>query len=158
MDADWSTLWLAARAAGDACALSVAAGLWLAWLLENRRFAGQRTLAGALSVGVALPAPALCYCLLCAAASRWPPPEAGMVAAGFLSGLPMFTRLARGALAGADPMFAKAAHSLGASDARVFVLVELLPAWRPMLQFAALTFARIFAEFAAASWIQGGRP
>jgi len=153
----WYLLWLALRVAGLSTGISVVLGLWLAWTLANREFAGKRAL-GALSTAVlALPAPVLCYYLLCVLGRVWPLTEINLVAAGVLSAMPLVIRASRTAFASLDPNLAKAARSLGASGWRVFLRIELPLALRPILAAIALAFARVLAEFAAAFWIAGQR-
>ena len=41
MRVDWFPLWLSLEVAGVATLISLALGLWLAWLLANRDFPGR---------------------------------------------------------------------------------------------------------------------
>jgi molybdate transport system permease protein len=145
-------------AAGLAAAISVGIGLWLAWLLSNRRFPGQRALGALAAAAVALPSPVICYYLLAVIGHLWSVKRAGLVGAGVLSAAPLLIRAGRGAFASLDPAWAKAARSTGASEWRVFSLVELPLAFRPILAAAVLGFARVLAELAAAFWIADFRP
>ena len=151
-------LWLALRVAGLSTGISVVGGLWLAWTLAHREFAGKRAL-GALSVAaLALPAPVLCCYLLAVLARIWPLTEMNLVAAGVLSAMPLLIRASRAAFASLHPNLGKAARSLGASGWRVFFRIELPLALRPILAAIALAFARVLAELAAAFWIAERRP
>jgi molybdate transport system permease protein len=151
-------LWLALRVAGLSTGISVLVGLWLAWTLANREFAGKRALGALSTAALALPSPLLCYYLLGVYARIWPLTEINLVAAGVLSAMPLLIRAARTAFASLDPNLARAARSLGASGWRVFLRIELPLALRPILAATALAFARVLAEFAAAFWIAGQRP
>jgi molybdate transport system permease protein len=150
--------WLALRVAGFSTGISVVAGLWLAWTLANREFAGKRALGALATAALALPAPVLCYYLLCVLARFRPWTETGLVAAGVFSAMPLLIRAFRTALATLDPNLGKAARSLGASGWRVFLRIELPLELRPILAAIALAFARVLAELAAAFWIADRRP
>jgi molybdate transport system permease protein len=150
--------WLALRVAGLSTGISVVVGLWLAWTLANREFAGKRALGALSTAALALPAPVLCYYLLCVLGRVWPLTEIGLVAAGVLSAMPLLIRAFRGTFASLNPSLGKAARSLGASGWRVFWRIELpLDLW-PVLAAIALAFARVLAELAAAFWIADRRP
>jgi len=55
-------------------------------------------------------------------------------------------RAGRMAFAALDPLYGKAARSLGASEWRVLWRVEFPLVWRRTLAAAALAFARVLAE------------
>ena len=151
-------LWLALRVAGLSTGISVVVGLWLAWTLANREFAGKRALGALSTAALALPSPVLCYYLLCVSARIWPLTGMNLVAAGVVSAMPLVIRASRTAFASLDPNLAKAARSLGASGWRVFLRIELPLALRPILAAIALAFARVLAELAAAFWIADRHP
>jgi molybdate transport system permease protein len=151
-------LLLALRVAGFSTGISVVVGLWLAWTLANREFAGKRVLGALSTVALALPAPVLCYYLLCVWGRVWPLTEINLVAAGVLSAMPLVIRASLAAFASLDPNLAKAARSLGASGWRVFLRIELPLELRPILAATALAFVRVLAELAAAFWIASRRP
>ena len=150
--------WLALRVAGVSTGISVVVGLWLAWTLANREFAGKRVLGALWTAALALPSPVLCYYLLCVVGHVWPLTEMYLVAAGVLSAMPLVVRASRTAFASLDPNLAKAARSLGAPGWRVFLRIELPLALRPILAAIALAFARVLLELAAAYWIADQRP
>jgi molybdate transport system permease protein len=158
MNAPPYLLWLALRVAGLSTGISVVAGLWLAWTLASREFAGKRVLGALWTAALALPSPVLCYYLLCVVGRIWPLTEIYLVAAGVLSAMPLLIRVSRTAFASLDPNLAKAARSLGAPGWRVFLRIELPLALRPILAAIVLAFARVLAEFAAAFWIASRRP
>ena len=151
-------LWLALRVAGLSTGISVVGGLWLAWTLVHREFAGKRALGVLSAAALALPSPVLCYYLLAVFARIWPLTEMNLVAAGVVSAMPLVIRASRTAFASLDPNLAKAARSLGASGWRVFLRIELPLALRPILAAIALAFARVLAELAAAFWIADRHP
>ena len=148
---------LALRVAGLSTGISVVVGLWLAWTLANREFAGKRALGALSTAALALPSPVLCYYLLCVLGRVWPLTEMNLVAAGVVSAMPLLIRVSRTAFASLDPNLGKAARSLGASRWRVFLRIELPLALRPILTAIALAFARVLGELAAAFWIASRR-
>ncbi|MGA9627340.1 MAG: ABC transporter permease subunit [Bryobacteraceae bacterium] len=149
---------LALRVAGFSTGISVVVGLWLAWTLANREFAGKRVLGALSTAALALPSPVLCYYLLCVWGRVWPLTEMNLAAAGVLSAMPLVIRASLAAFASLDPNLAKAARSLGASGWRVFLRIELPLVLRPILVATALAFARVLAELATAFWIASRRP
>ena len=149
---------LALRVAGFSTGISVVVGLWLAWTLANREFAGKRALGALSTAALALPAPVLCYYLLCVLGRVWTLTEMNLVATGVLSAMPLVIRASLTAFASLDPNLGKAARSLGASGWRVFLRIELPLVLRPILAATALAFARVLAELAAAFWIASRRP
>src|SRR5664279_3726443 len=151
-------LWLALRVAGLSTGISVVVGLWLAWTLANREFAGKRALGALATAALAVPSPVLCYYLLCVSARIWPWTEINLVAAGVVSAMPLLIRASRTAFASLNPSLGKAARSLGASGWRVFLRIELPLALRPILAAIALAFARVLGELAVAFWIADRRP
>jgi molybdate transport system permease protein len=158
MNAARYLLWLALRVAGLSTGISVVVGLWLAWTLANREFAGKRALGALSTAALALPSPVLCYYLLCVLGRVWPLTEMNLVAAGVVSAMPLLIRVSRTAFASLDPNLGKAARSLGASGWRVFLRIELPLELRPILAAIALAFARVLGELAAAFWIASRRP
>jgi molybdate transport system permease protein len=140
-------LWSSLRIAGISTLVSVAAGVWLAWLLVNRRFPGRRELGTVATAALAVPAPVICYYFLMEREHGW---SWGITGAAVLSAMPMLVRAGRMAFASIDPIYGNVARSLGRSDWRVFWRVEFPQVWRPTLGAAAVAFTRILAEMAAA--------
>src|SRR2546423_12092519 len=64
MHIDWFPLWLSLRVAGVATGLSLALGLWIAWLLANRNFRGREAVDAAVMLPLVLPPTVLGYYLL----------------------------------------------------------------------------------------------
>ena len=136
------------RMAAVSTAVSLFIGLWLAWLLVNRRFPGQRVLGGLATAALALPAPVMCYLVFDRAGRWW-----GLAGAMVLSAAPMLVRAGRTAFGSLDPVYGNAARSLGASDWRVFWRVEFPRVWRAAAVAGAVAFARVLAEFVAGGLI-----
>jgi molybdate transport system permease protein len=143
-------LWSSLRIAGISTVVSLAAGVWLAWLLVNRQFPGRRELGALVTAALALPAPVICYYLLVERQHGW---RWGMTGAAVVSATPMLVRAGRLAFGSIEPVYGNVARSLGCSDWRVFWRVEFPLVWRATLGAAALAFTRVLAEFGAAVWI-----
>ena len=141
------------RIAAVATAVSVVVGVPAAWVLVNRRFPGSRELGGLATAALALPAPVWCayFWMGRPSLASW-----RLTAAAVMSAAPLLVRAGRTAFAGLDPLYGKAARSLGASDWRILWRVELPLIWRPALTGAAIAFARVLAECAAIAWIAPG--
>ncbi len=138
-------VWAGLRIAILSSAVAILFGLWLAWLLATHEFSGKRAVRAVIGFALVLPAPIVCYYLLFSPAHLW---SWGMVAAGTLSALPLVTRTARAAFSSVNPVYRRAAQTLGASEWRLFWRVELPLAFHPVLAGAGLAFARVAAELA----------
>jgi len=172
MQIDWFPLWLSLRVAGLSTALSLAVGLWLAWLLANREFRGREAVDAAVTLPLVLPPTVLGYYLLVvlgreSALGRlyewitggplvftW---QAAVVAALFHS-TPLLVKSARAALESVDRSYERAARNMGASEWIVFRRVSLPLARRSILAAAALAFARSLGDFGVTIMIAGNIP
>src|SRR3954471_9531679 len=72
MPVNWSPLWLSLRVAGIATAISLAAGIFAAYVLANRSFRGRDVLDAAITLPLTLPPTVLGYYLLVAIGQRSP--------------------------------------------------------------------------------------
>jgi molybdate transport system permease protein len=131
------------RVAAAATAISLVLGIWLGHFLEGRRAAVL-----AVSIPLALPPTIVCSYFLVHVFS-----EPVAVAAAVLWGLPFLAWSARRAFAAVDRDYLDAGRMAGASEWRVFRLITLPLAIRPLLAAAALLFARIGTEYALTLWI-----
>jgi molybdate transport system permease protein len=172
MPIDWFPLWLSLRVAVLATGAAVVLGLWLAWLLANREFRGKEWLDAAIALPLVLPPTVLGYYLLVLLGRASPlgklyetvvgQPlvftwQAAVVAALFHS-LPLLVKSARAALESVDPVYQRAARTLGASEWRVFLRVTLPLTQRQVLAAAALAFARSLGDFGVTLMIAGNIP
>ncbi len=172
MGIDWFPLWLSLRVAGLATALSLIVGLWLAWLLANRRFRGADVVDAGVVLPLVLPPTVLGYYLLVLFGRASPLGrlyewlfghplvftwQAAVVAAMFHA-LPLLVLTARAALDSIDRSYERAARNLGASEWRVFWRVSLPLARRSILAAAALAFARTLGDFGITIMIAGNIP
>ena len=172
MQIDWFPLWLSLRVAVLSTAISLAAGLWLAWLLANREFRGKEALDAAVTLPLVLPPTVLGFYLLVvlgreSALGRlyewitggplvftW---QAAVIAALFHS-TPLLIKSARAALESVDRTYERAARNLGASEWAVFRRVSLPLARRSILAAAALAFARSLGDFGVTIMVAGNIP
>ena len=169
---DWFPLWLSLEVASAATLLSLLLGVWLAWLLVNRNFAGKDILDAIATLPLALPPTVLGYYLLVAVGrSSWIGRawEAATgtplvftwraaVIASTLHAIPLLIKSSRAALESIDRACERAGRSLGASEWRIFWRVSLPLARRPIAAAAALAFARSMGDFGATLMIAGDIP
>ena len=172
MVVDWFPLWLSLKVAVIATALSLVLGLWLAYLLANRRFRGKEVLDAAVALPLVLPPTVLGYYLLVLLGRQgglgrlyewlfgqplvftW---QAAVVAALFHA-VPLLVISARAALESVDRSYERAARNLGASEWRVFWRVTLPLARRSILAAGILAFARTLGDFGITIMIAGNIP
>lgn len=172
MSIDWFPLWLSLRVAGVATAVSLVIGVWIAYILANRRVRGGDVLSAAVTLPLVLPPTVLGYYLLVllsrnsplGAAYEWVAGhplvftwQAAVVAAMFHA-TPLLVITVRAALESVDHTYERAARSLGASDWRVFWRVSLPLARRSVFAAAALAFARTLGDFGITIMIAGNIP
>ena len=172
MRIDWFPLWLSLRVAAIATLLSLAVGLWLAYLLANRRFRGKELLNAAVSLPLVLPPTVLGYYLLIVIGRESPlgrlyewltgSPlvftwQAAVVAAMFHA-VPLLVIAARAALESVDRTCERAARNLGAGEWRVFWRISLPLARRSILAVTVLAFARTLGDFGITIMIAGNIP
>ena len=168
----WHPLWLSLEVAVIATVLSLALGLWLAWLLVNRDFRGREILDALTTLPLALPPTVLGYYLLVTLGrNSWPgrawesitgeplvfTAKAAVIAAA-LHAIPLVVKSSRTALESIDRACERAARSLGASEWRLFWKISLPMARRPIAAAAALAFARCLGDFGATLMIAGDIP
>ena len=172
MGVDWFPLWLSLEVAAAATILSLALGIWLAWLLANREFAGKELLDAITTLPLALPPTVLGYYLLVVIGrSSWLGRawEAvtgaplvftwrAAVIASILHAIPLLVKSSRAALESVDRACERAGRSLGASEWRIFWRVSLPLARRPIAAAAALAFARSLGDFGATLMVAGDIP
>jgi molybdate transport system permease protein len=156
MQIDWFPLWLSLRVAALATVLSLLLGLWLAYLLANRRFRGKEALDAAVALPLVLPPTVLGYYLLIVLGRESPLGRLyewltgsplvftwqAAVLAAMVHAIPLLVISARAALESVDRSYERAARNLGASEWRVFWKVSLPLARRSILAVAALDSVR----------------
>src|SRR5579863_2593778 len=126
MPIDWFPLWLSLRVAFISTALSLAAGLWIAYILANREFRGKEVLDAAVTLPLVLPPTVLGYYLLVLLAGNSPLGKLwenifgsplvftwkAAVVAALLHSLPLLVKSARAALESVDRSLERAARNL----------------------------------------------
>ncbi|HYA16629.1 MAG TPA: molybdate ABC transporter permease subunit [Bryobacteraceae bacterium] len=172
MAIDWFPLWLSLEVALGATAISLAIGIWLAWLLANRQFRGKDVLDALATLPLALPPTVLGYYLLVIIGRTswigraWEAVTGSplvftwraAVIASTLHAVPLLLKSARAALENVDRSYERAARSLGASEWRLFWRVSFPLARRPIAAATALAFARSMGDFGATLMIAGDIP
>lgn len=172
MAIDWFPLWLSLEVATAATAISLLLGIWLAWLLANKQFAGKDLLDALTTLPLALPPTVLGYYLLVVIGRptwfgrAWEAVTGSplvftwkaAVIASTLHAIPLLVKSSRAALENADQSYERAARSLGASEWRVFWRVSMPLARRPVAAAAALAFARSLGDFGATLMVAGDIP
>jgi molybdate transport system permease protein len=172
MHADWFPLWLSLRVAALATLISIGVGLWIAYLLAQRRFRGKELLDAVVTLPLVLPPTVLGYYLLVVLGASSPLGRLyeavfgtpliftwqAAVVASTLHAIPLMTKSARAAFETTGTSYEKAARSLGASEWRVFWRVTL-PLSRRAVTGASLTaFARALGDFGVTLMIAGNLP
>jgi molybdate transport system permease protein len=172
MAINWFPLWLSLRVAALATLVSLFFGLWIAYLLANRRFRGKELLDAVVMLPLVLPPTVLGYYLLVVLGRSSPighlyewvfgTPlvftwQAAVVASTFHA-IPLLVKSARAAFETVDRSYEKAARNLGASEWRVFWRVTLPLARRPVVAASVLAFARALGDFGATLMIAGDIP
>ena len=172
MAIDWFPFWLSLEVAATATAISLLLGIWLAWLLANKHFAGKEILDALTTLPLALPPTVLGYYLLIAIGRAswighaWEKVTGSplvftwraAVIASTLHAIPLLVKSSRAALENIDLAYERAARSLGASEWRLFWRVSIPLARRPIAAATALAFARSLGDFGATLMIAGDIP
>jgi molybdate transport system permease protein len=172
MNIDWFPLWLSLRVAFLSTALALAGGLWIAYLLANRKFRGKNVLDAAVTLPLVLPPTVLGYYLLVLVGRASPLGQLweavfgsplvftwkAAVLAALLHALPLLVKSARAALESVDRNYERAARNLGASEAKLFFRVSLPLARRSILAATALAFARALGDFGVTLMVAGNIP
>lgn len=172
MAINWFPLWLSLRVAALATLVSLFFGLWIAYMLANRRFRGKELLDAVVMLPLVLPPTVLGYYLLVVLGRSSPighlyewafgTPlvftwQAAVVASTFHA-IPLLVKSARAAFETVDRSYEKAARNLGASEWRVFWRVTLPLSRRSVVAASVLAFARALGDFGATLMIAGDIP
>jgi molybdate transport system permease protein len=172
MPVNWFPLWLSLRVATLATLISLALGIWLAYLLANRQFRGKEMLDAIVTLPLVLPPTVLGYYLLVVLGRSSPIGHfyewvfggplvftwQAAVVASTLHAIPLLVKSARAALETVDRSYEKAARNLGASEWRVFWRVTLPLSRRSIVAASVLAFARALGDFGATLMIAGDIP
>jgi molybdate transport system permease protein len=172
MAINWFPLWLSLRVAALATMISLALGLWISYLLANRKFRGKELVDAVVTLPLVLPPTVLGYYLLVVLGRSSPLGHLyewtfgtplvftwqAAVLASTLHAIPLLVKSARAAFETVDRSYEKAARNLGASDWRVFWRVTLPLSRRAVIAASVLAFARALGDFGATLMIAGDIP
>jgi molybdate transport system permease protein len=159
------------RSATGATALTLPAGVLIAWLLAKKRFPGHTLVETIVSLPLVMPPVATGLILLMVFGRRgafggflerfgidivftWK----AVVIAMAVTGLPLLVRTARGGFEQVNERYERVAATLGAPPLRVFLTISLPLAWPSILGGAVLAFARALGEFGATIVVAGSIP
>jgi molybdate transport system permease protein len=169
---DWQPLALSFRVALIATALATVIGVGVGLLLSNKRMIGRDFIDAVTSAPMVMPPTVLGYYVLVVLGRHsvigraWQTltgssivfTRTGAVVAATLGSLPLVIKAARAALEGVDETLLKAAHTLGAGPARVFLTVHLPLAARGLIAGIMLAFARSLGDFGVTLMVAGDIP
>jgi molybdate transport system permease protein len=169
---NWFPLWLSLRVASLATIISLALGLWIAYLLANRKFRGKELLDSVVTLPLVLPPTVLGYYLLVALGRSSPLGHfyewifghplvftwQAAVVASTVHAIPLLVKSARAALESVDRSYERAARNLGASEWKLFWRVSLPLSRRSIVAASVLAFARALGDFGATLMIAGDIP
>lgn len=168
---DLFPVWLSLRVSLVATALTLVAGVPLAWLLARRRFPGRNLLEAAVVLPLVLPPTVLGYYLLLAVGRRGPVGRAlasvglelaftwgAAVLAACVGSIALVIKSAQAGFETVDRQLEQAARTLGRSEWSVFWSVSLPLAWRAVLAGAVLAFCRALGEFGITLMVAGNIP
>jgi len=168
---DLFPVWLSLRVSIVATALTVVAGLPVAWFLSRRRHVGKQLVAALVVSPLVLPPTVLGYYLLVLIGSRGPIGRAlgalgielaftwrAAVLAACVGSLPLLIRAAQAGFESVDERLEQAARTLGRSEASVFWSVSLPLAWRSIVAGIVLAFCRAFGDFGITLMVAGNIP
>jgi molybdate transport system permease protein len=154
-----------------ATALTLLAGLPLAWLLARRRFPGRDVLEVLVVLPLILPPTVLGYYLLRLLGARGPLGQAlaaagielvftwkAAVVAAAVGSIALLVKAAQAGFETVDPRLEQAARTLGRSEWSVFWSVTLPLAWRAVLAGSVLAFCRAMGEFGITLMLAGSIP
>jgi molybdate transport system permease protein len=168
---DLHPVWLSFQVATTATALTLAAGLPLAWVLARRRFPGRGLLESAVMLPLVLPPTVLGYYLLLLIGSRGPVGRAlgalgielaftwrAAVLAACVGSIALLVKAAQAGFESVDQRLEQAARTLGRSEWSVFWSVTLPLAWRSVMAGATLAFCRALGDFGITLMVAGSIP
>ncbi|WP_031498464.1 molybdate ABC transporter permease subunit [Bryobacter aggregatus] len=169
---DYTPLVLSLKVAFAATFISLLIALACAWALSELQFRGKELLDAAMTLPLVLPPTVLGYYLLIVLGREswlgmlWErvtgspivfTPKAAVIAAIFHSA-PLLTKYLRAAVESVDPIYIKAARSLGIAEWNIYLRVILPLCQRAIAAAAVLAFARSLGDFGVTIMIAGNIP
>lgn len=169
---DFFPLILSLEVAVAATLISLAIALVAGWALSFLEFRGKEVLDAAITLPLVLPPTVLGYYLLILigreswVGQAWETltgsplvftPKAAVIAA-IVHSAPLLTKYLRAAIESVDPVYIKAARSLGLREWTIFLKVVLPLCRRAVAASAVLAFARSLGDFGVTIMIAGNIP
>lgn len=163
---------LSLKIAAIATIFSLVLGVFFAYILNKKRIPGKSIWETLLILPMVLPPSVIGYLLLIAFGKRgviggflletfhiqivftW---VAAVIASCIVS-LPLMYQNAKSAFVSLDPVYEKAAQTLGSSEWKTFRTVVFPLAWPGIISGIALSFARAIGEFGATLMVAGNIP
>ena len=169
---DLFPLYLTVKVSVTATAVTVAVGIFLAWVLAKRDFFGRAFVDILVMQPLVIPPTVLGYYLLTVFGAGSPLGVflkdtlgleivftwKGAVIASTISAMPLFIKPARAALEGVSPEIENSARLLGKTEFEIFRPITMPLAWKGVLAGAVMAFARATGEFGATLMIAGNIP
>jgi len=167
-----SPIILSLKIATIATIFSFTLGVFFAYIINKRKIPGKNILETILIMPMILPPSVMGYLLLIAFGKRgliggfllehfdvqivftW----VGAVIAACIVSLPLMYQNAKAAFLSTDPIYGKAAETLGSSEWKIFRTVTFPLAWPGIISGIVLSFARAIGEFGATLMIAGNIP
>lgn len=169
---DWFPLYLSLQVALVATILALLLGLVLAWCLSELNFRGKDILDALTTLPLVLPPTVLGYFLLVSLGREswlgrlWETltgtplvfTAQAAVLAAVVHSTPLLVKYLRAAIESVDPLYLKAARSLGLSEWTIFLRVVLPLSRKAVLAAVVLAFARSLGDFGVTIMIAGNIP
>lgn len=166
---EWTAIAISLKVSTTAVFASLPLAIGIAWLLAKKSFFGKTLLETVVYMPLVLPPVVTGYLLLYLLGRRgfigsflndcfgfhfifdWK----GAAIASAIVSFPLLVRSIRIGFASVDNRLEEAAMTLGASPARVFMLISLPLAWQGIIAGFILAFARCLGEFGATIMVAG---
>ena len=165
-------IYLSLRIALISTTLSLIIGSGMAYLLTHRQMKGRAILETLITLPLVLPPTVIGYGLLILFGRNAPLGRflyqyfglqvvfstTGAVIAATVVALPLMYQSIKAAFSNIDPIYERAAATLGAGRIKIFFTIILPLAWTGILSGTVLAFARALGEFGATLMIAGNIP
>ncbi|MDR0886952.1 MAG: molybdate ABC transporter permease subunit [Clostridiales Family XIII bacterium] len=163
---------LSLRIASIATIFSLLFGVFFAYIINKRNIPFKNIWETILILPLVLPPSVMGYLLLIFVGKRGPLGIfmqetfgvtlvftwiAAVMASSIVS-LPLMYQNVKSAMISVDPVYERAARTLGSGEVRVFFTVTLPLSWPGIISGIALTFARAMGEFGATMMVAGNIP
>lgn len=164
-----SPILLSLKIASIATVFSVVLGITFAYVLNKKQVKGKNIWETLLILPMVLPPSVMGYLLLIAFGKRGPIGAflleyfdfqivftwIGAAIAACIVSLPLMYQNAKAAFVSIEPIYERAAQTLGSSPLRIFFTVTIPLAWPGLISGTVLAFARALGEFGATLMIAG---